>query len=64
MKWCPETPSVEGQHIWRENEHSRVHSVRAKIRKGKIEWHCKTMDLRKILTGGQWKKSDQPTAND
>ena len=54
MKWSNERPTTEGRHRWRANESSRIHVVRVRLRKGAAEYHCNTMNLRSVMTGGQW----------
>jgi hypothetical protein len=54
MQWITDRPTVPGRYRWREHDKARVHVVRAIARKQSLELKCSTMDLRKVLAGGQW----------
>lgn len=54
MKWAEARPTEPGTYRWRESDGARIHPVRVTLKKGQPQYACKTMDLRRVLAGGQW----------
>ena len=64
MIWTPESPKTTGTFRWRENAEGRIHIVivRVDARKNTVEYACKSMDLRRVVAGGEWSPKLQAAA--
>ena len=54
MKWDAQVPTEAGSYRWREHEQGRVHIVRVVLKKAAPVYACNSMDLRRVMAGGQW----------
>jgi hypothetical protein len=54
MIWTPTIPVASGQYRWRESDRGRVHQVRVTLQRGERVYACKTMDLRRVMSCGEW----------
>lgn len=54
MIWNNEAPKVSGRFQWRAGAGGRVHNVQVRVKGGRVELKCKTMDVRQIVAGGEW----------